>query len=154
MAQMMTDREHIKINREFRADILSISKTYVINRVLPRGRVSGWISGGVRGLHHIWQVSVSIMAPLLWGLLGRKETHRCNTHLPLINNTNEPLQCRLISPGCDLFWLHTTVTTKIEETAVTKFKSQGLVLCTGRIRLMLCLLCHWCSIFISIFTFL
>lgn len=41
MAQMMTDREHIKINQEFRADILSISKTYVINRVLPRGRVSG-----------------------------------------------------------------------------------------------------------------
>ncbi len=41
MAGMTADREHIKINQESRADILSISKTHIINRVLPRGGVSG-----------------------------------------------------------------------------------------------------------------
>lgn len=64
----MADSTDIKINQEFRTDIFSISKTYIINRILPGGRVTGRISGGVGGLHHIWQVSVSVMAPLLWGL--------------------------------------------------------------------------------------
>lgn len=41
MAGMMADRGHIKINQEFRTDIFSISKTHIINRVLPRGGVRG-----------------------------------------------------------------------------------------------------------------
>lgn len=40
-AGMMADKEHIKIKQGFRTDILSISKTHIINRVLPRGGVSG-----------------------------------------------------------------------------------------------------------------
>lgn len=86
MAGMMTYMEHIKINWKFRPDILSISETYIIHRVLAWGGVSGWIGGGVGGLHHIWQVSVSIMAPLLWSLSGKGETH---TKIHVLHNIQD-----------------------------------------------------------------
>lgn len=55
--------------------------TYIINRVLPRGRMRGRISGGVGRLNHIWQVSVPVMAALLWGLQKRQRSF-------LLHNSN------------------------------------------------------------------
>lgn len=40
-AGMMANGGLIKINQEFRTDIFSVSKTHIVNRVLPRRGVRG-----------------------------------------------------------------------------------------------------------------
>lgn len=57
----------------------TVRETHIIDRVFPRGGVGGGVSGGVGGLHHIRQVGVSIVAPLLWCLPGNGDKPQSNS---------------------------------------------------------------------------